>query len=181
MYSPSGGYGAGCGMADKGGWNYITSANKWYYVTLSCDRTYMHLDVNNGLFDQTISYGNVAPANGNARLNLFTMWGGTPYSFFNGSLGEFWFSNVVRSNAWRSANYQSQQDNLVTYGSVETITPPPPVTTYTVVVSATTGQTTRRQRPTPLILGTPSRSQRIHSQVISLQAGRLMGQMPGQL
>jgi hypothetical protein len=99
--------------------------NDWVYVTGRFGRvgSYDIYEFGNGVVvdrDNQSDFG-VKPANGSAPLRLGTR---EKTTWLLGRLDEFRVSNVARSDAWIKASYYAEGDQLVRFGSVETISNP---------------------------------------------------------
>jgi len=95
------------------------SINTQYQVVAVRDDANKHWKVYvNGDYKETLPYTNSATGGSSGKLWIGS-WLGNEY-FFNGIIDEVRISNVARSDAWIKATYETERDNLLTWGSEET-------------------------------------------------------------
>lgn len=91
--------------------------NEWFYIVGVFDRVTnnkISIYVNGAFVNDVAMTDDIAPSGRD--LDLGSLRAGTAFEF-NGSLDEIRISDVVRSVAWITAEYESQTDDLLTFDS----------------------------------------------------------------
>jgi len=113
-WNPSGDLGAGSR------WDHSNIPNgSWVYVTGRFGRVDGCSDISligNGRLADTDTYSsyNIRPTNGSSPLKIGTR---SNDSWLNGKIDEFRVSRVARSDAWISASFENEGDNLIRFGT----------------------------------------------------------------
>jgi len=115
------------------------NTNQLYYIAAGYNGTsaVIYLD---GSWDASKPVsGDIADSNGALHIGRFNS--NTPGSYFDGKMDELRISNISRSPEWIKASYDSQTDNLIRYGTIESVDDVDPASSQAFTFTWNTGTT----------------------------------------
>jgi len=111
---------------DAGG--VTLSLNEWHYVVGTYDGSNMRFYVDGAEDDSVAVTGNIEYGTGtDMAIGRDNYNPGSSTRYFEGIIDEVRISSIARSSAWLKASYESERDNLLTFGSEESGNLPPTI------------------------------------------------------
>lgn len=108
-----------------GGWISVTFSDpnlditQWHHYAGTYDGSSIKIYVDGVLKNSIVYPGSISTTDTGS---LFIGWDdGFGGRYFNGAIDEVTISNIAYSDAWIKASYHSQNDNLISFGSIESI------------------------------------------------------------